>query len=166
MPSSGALATCSGNGRVTVHVVVVEGCDGGDGGHVVGSETGLGSELDGGAFRGRSYSAADHNDRTRKPSTSCLATAESRQRLRSSVANNKLRVADPPTQALRAGLYSCEHIAVDRMTAKTTQQAPECPNRSRRCEPVTIPECPVAMVSNGALQESRPNMTNNIVLCV
>ena len=53
-----------------IHMVGAGDCDGGGGGHVVGSTTGLGSELDGGAFRGRSYSAADHNDRTRKPSTS------------------------------------------------------------------------------------------------
>ena len=131
VPSSGALATCGGNGRVMIHMVWAGGSDGGCGGHVVWSETGLGSELDGGAFRGRSYSAADHNERRRKPSTSCLATAESRQRRRSSVANKKVRVAEPPTQALHAGLYSCEHIAAGRMTTKRTQQAPECPNRSR-----------------------------------
>ena len=146
VPSSKVLAECAGNGTVMGHVVGGRGSDGG--GAVVGLESG--EQLDVGVFRGRSYSAAGHNERRRKPSASCLATAESRQRRRSSFANKKVvRVAEPPTQALRAGLYSCEHATAGSIKAKKTEQAPECPNRSRQA--LTTPECAVAVANNEAV---------------
>lgn len=150
VPSGGAFAR-AGNG-------VVEGV-GRD-----GEGCGLGAEVDGAYGRARSYSAAGQSERVRKPSASCLATVSSGHRRLSSVAGKKVvRVADPPTQTLRAGIYSSENMTAS-STSGTTGDAPKFSTRAGP-EPEPIRNSPPAVSSasvGGSLQEiaPEPNISN------